>query len=242
MVLLSFAEERVELSHRRQGPLNAIRPGLAASQAPVAVRRCGILPPPTASLESAMTTDAPAPPLETAVLGGGCFWCLEAVFDELAGVRSVESGYAGGERANPSYEQVCSGRTGHAEVVRVAFDPAVLSFRDLLTVFFTIHDPTTRNRQGNDVGTQYRSVIFCQTPEQRAIAEGLVRELEAARLWSTPIVTEIAAAAPFYAAEDYHQAYFARNGGQPYCQVVVAPKVAKFRRHFAERLKRKPAA
>jgi peptide-methionine (S)-S-oxide reductase len=175
---------------------------------------------------------------ETAVLGGGCFWCLEAVFDELAGVIAVESGYAGGNPANPSYEEVCSGRTGHAEVVRVTLDPALLTFRDLLTVFFTIHDPTTRNRQGNDMGTQYRSVIFCQTPAQRAVAESVIADLTAAKLWRDPIVTEIAGAAPFYEAEDHHQEYFARNSGQPYCAVVVAPKVAKFRKHFTERLKR----
>jgi peptide-methionine (S)-S-oxide reductase len=175
---------------------------------------------------------------ETAVLGGGCFWCLEAVFDQLAGVQSVESGYAGGKPANPTYEQVCSGATGHAEVVRVRFDPSVLSYRDLLNVFFAIHDPTTKNRQGNDVGTQYRSVVFAQSPEQRATAESVVRELDAAKLWSAPIVTEIENAAPFYEAERYHQEYFERNGGQPYCQFVVAPKVAKFRKQFIDRLKR----
>jgi peptide-methionine (S)-S-oxide reductase len=192
--------------------------------------------------EVPMTTTVPPPVTETAVLGGGCFWCLEAVFADLAGVLAVESGYAGGEPPRPSYEQVCSGRTGHAEVVRVVFDPSALSFRDLLTVFFTIHDPTTRDRQGNDVGTQYRSVIFCQTAAQRATALALVRELDAARLWRDPIVTEIADAAPFYEAEAYHREYFARNAGQPYCQAVVAPKVAKFRKHFAARLKGKPAA
>ena len=185
-----------------------------------------------------MTTNS-VPATETAMLGGGCFWCLEAVFDDLAGVTSVESGYAGGSRPDPTYEDVCSGRTGHAEVVRVTFDPAVLSFRDLLTVFFTIHDPTTRDRQGNDVGTQYRSVIFCATPEQRATAEAVVAELDGAKLWRDPIVTEIAGPAPFYQAEDYHQEYYVRNGGQPYCQAVVAPKVVKFRKHFGERLKRK---
>ena len=178
-------------------------------------------------------------PLETAVLGGGCFWCLEAVFDELAGVRSVKSGYAGGRNADPTYDDVCSGRTGHAEVVRVTFDPSVLSFRELLTVFFTIHDPTTKDRQGNDVGTQYRSVIFCQSPAQRATAESLAAELAAAKLWKDPIVTEIVDAAPFYEAERYHQEYFANNPAQPYCAVVVAPKVTKFRKHFTERLKRK---
>jgi peptide-methionine (S)-S-oxide reductase len=183
-----------------------------------------------------------SPSTETAVLGGGCFWCLEAVFDELAGVRSVESGYAGGTRANPTYEEVCTGRTGHAEVVRIAFDPSELSFRDLLTVFFTIHDPTTRDRQGNDVGTQYRSVIFCQSPEQRATALAVIAELTEAKLWKDPIVTEIADAAPFYEAERYHQEYYARNAAQPYCALVVAPKVAKFRKHYTERLKRKASA
>ena len=186
-------------------------------------------------------TAAPSisPSLETAVLGGGCFWCLEAVFDELAGVRSVESGYAGGRTANPDYEAVCRGSTGHAEVVRIGLDPAELSFRDLLTVFFTIHDPTTPNRQGNDVGSQYRSVIFCQTPEQRATAESVIADLTAGELWTNPIVTEIAGADPFYEAERHHQEYFARNAGQPYCALVVAPKVAKFRKNFTERLKRK---
>ena len=157
----------------------------------------------------------------------------------IAGVETVESGYAGGSGANPSYEEVCSGRTGHAEVVRITFDPAVLSFHDLLTVFFTIHDPTTKNRQGNDMGTQYRSVVFCQTPEQRSTVKAVIAELTAAKLWHDPIVTEIAGAAPFYVAENYHQEYFAQNGGQPYCQVVVAPKVAKFRKQFGERLKRR---
>jgi peptide-methionine (S)-S-oxide reductase len=187
-----------------------------------------------------MTPTTPSSsPQETAVLGGGCFWCLEAVFDELAGVQSVESGYAGGRNPDPSYDDVCSGRTGHAEVVRVTFDPSVLSYRDLLKVFFTIHDPTTKDRQGNDVGTQYRSVIFAQSPEQRAIAESVRAELAAAKLWKDGIVTEIADAAPFYEAERYHQEYFARNPAQPYCTVVVAPKVSKFRKQFTERLKRK---
>jgi peptide-methionine (S)-S-oxide reductase len=185
-----------------------------------------------------MTTTPSSSALETAVLGGGCFWCLEAVFDELNGVHSVESGYAGGRNANPSYEDVCSGRTGHAEVVRITFDPAVLSFADLLRVFFTIHDPTTLNRQGNDVGTQYRSVIFCATPEQRATAEAILREIAAARLWRGTIVTEIADAAPFYVAEGYHQEYFANNPRQPYCAAVVEPKVAKFRKEHVARLKR----
>lgn len=180
---------------------------------------------------------------ETATLGGGCFWCLEAVFNELAGVLAVESGYAGGAIANPTYEAVCGGDTGHVEVVRVTFDPQRLSFRDLLTVFFSIHDPTTRDAQGNDVGTQYRSVVYCQTPQQRASTLQVIDELNAARLWCSPIVTEVADAVPFFPAEGYHQEYFARNPRQPYCQAVVAPKVAKFRKQFLERLKvRAPAA
>ncbi len=175
---------------------------------------------------------------ESAVLGGGCFWCLDAVFRELDGVTGVESGYAGGAAERPTYEAVCSGRTGHAEVVRVTFDPAKLSYRDLLAVFFAIHDPTTKNRQGHDIGTQYRSVIFAQSAAQRATAEALVRELSGARLWPAPIVTEIADAAPFWPAEGYHQDYFANNPAQPYCMAVVAPKVAKFRKQFLDRLKR----
>ncbi len=174
---------------------------------------------------------------EAAVLGGGCFWCLDAVFRQLNGVQSVESGYAGGAADNPSYDDVCTGRTGHAEVVRVTFDPAALSFEELLTVFFTIHDPTTRDRQGNDVGSQYRSVVFCQTPEQRTTAHRVIAAHDARKVWNAPIVTEIAAAAPFYAAETYHQDYYERNNRQPYCTAVVAPKVAKFRKSFAERLR-----
>ena len=173
----------------------------------------------------------------TAVLGGGCFWCLEAVFERLKGVVKVESGYAGGHTENPSYGDVCSGSTGHAEVVRVTFDPAALSYRDLLRVFFSIHDPTTRDRQGNDVGTQYRSVIFAQTAEQRAEATRVIEELAAEKIWDAPIVTQVAGAAVFYPAEDYHRQYFERNPSQPYCQFVVAPKVAKFRKAFADRLR-----
>ena len=180
---------------------------------------------------------SPAAPIQTAVLGGGCFWCLEAVFDRLRGVKAVESGYAGGHTVDPSYDDVCSGSTGHAEVVRVSFDPAVLGFSDLLRVFFAIHDPTTKDRQGNDVGTQYRSVIFCQTPEQRKDAEAVIAELTRAKLWPNPIVTELAGEATFYPAEAYHQQYFDRNDRQPYCQFVVAPKVAKFRKEFVDRLK-----
>jgi peptide-methionine (S)-S-oxide reductase len=182
----------------------------------------------------------PASTPETAVLGGGCFWCLDAVFRELNGIQAVESGYAGGRTADPTYEDVCGGDTGHAEVVRLTFDPALLSFRDLLRVFFTIHDPTTRDRQGNDVGTQYRSVVFAQTPGQRADAEAVVAELAEQRIFDNPIVTQIEGPAKFYPAETHHQDYFERNGGQPYCAYVVAPKVAKFRKAFAERLKRRP--
>jgi peptide-methionine (S)-S-oxide reductase len=174
---------------------------------------------------------------EVITLGGGCFWCLEAVFDELRGVTDVVSGYAGGKRAQPTYEQVCSGATGHAEVVQVTFDPEQLSFRELLEVFFTIHDPTTLNRQGADVGTQYRSVIFYHTDQQRETAEAVMAELSAAGLWSQPVVTELTPFQAFYSAESYHQEYFLRNPGQGYCQVVVAPKVAKFRSKFAQMMK-----
>jgi peptide-methionine (S)-S-oxide reductase len=177
------------------------------------------------------------PVLATAVLGGGCFWCLEAVFRELEGVHSVESGYAGGHVANPSYEAVCGGDTGHAEVVRLRFDPALLSYADLLRVFMTVHDPTTRNRQGNDIGTQYRSVIFCGDDAQRRDAQAVIAELTRQGLWSDPVVTEIAGLATFHGAEDYHREYFERNGSQPYCTYVVAPKVAKFRKAFAQQLK-----
>ena len=183
-----------------------------------------------------MTTVPPGK--EVATLAGGCFWCLEAVFDGMKGVASVESGYMGGKIANPTYEQVCGGDTGHAEVVRVAFDPAVVSFKELLEVFFVIHDPTTLNRQGNDAGTQYRSAIFYHTPQQKAAAEAVIAQLDAAKLWNAPIVTELTPATAFYMAEGYHQEYFARNPYQPYCQAVVAPKVAKFRKRFLDRLKK----
>jgi peptide-methionine (S)-S-oxide reductase len=174
---------------------------------------------------------------EVATLGGGCFWCLEAVYDEVRGVAAVVSGYAGGSVANPSYREVTSGRTGHAEVVQITFNPQEVSFKELLEVFFTIHDPTTLNRQGADVGTQYRSVIFTHSPEQKAVAEQVIAEMEAAGLWPDPIVTEIAPLTDFYEAEDYHQEYYAQNPEQGYCQVVIAPKVAKFRRQFLNRLK-----
>ncbi|HEX8163040.1 MAG TPA: peptide-methionine (S)-S-oxide reductase MsrA [Pyrinomonadaceae bacterium] len=175
--------------------------------------------------------------LETATLAGGCFWCVEAVFDELRGVESVVSGYTGGDAPQPTYQQVCSGATGHAEAVRVSFDPGVVSFREILEIFFTVHDPTTLNRQGADVGTQYRSAIFYHTPEQRETAERVVAELDAQKLWDAPIVTQIAPLAEFYPAEDYHQKYFRNNPGQGYCRAVVAPKVAKFRQKFLEKLK-----
>jgi peptide-methionine (S)-S-oxide reductase len=178
---------------------------------------------------------------ETATLAGGCFWCLEAVYDELKGVTDVVSGYSGGHVPNPSYEQVCGKHTGHAEVVHVTFDPDVVSFRDLLKVFFTIHDPTTKDRQGNDVGPQYRSAIFYHSPEQKTIAEEVIAELDRERLWSRPIVTEVTSFEAFYPAEDYHQEYFARNPYQGYCQAIIAPKVAKFRRMFVESLKAEEA-
>jgi peptide-methionine (S)-S-oxide reductase len=184
-----------------------------------------------------MQTSGSASNLEVATLAGGCFWCLEAVYDQMKGVASVESGYMGGTMANPTYEQVCGGSTGHAEVVQIRFDPAVVSFSDLLQVFFVIHDPTTPDRQGNDVGTQYRSAIFYHSPEQKATAERVIADIGREGLYRDPIVTEVVPASSFYAAERYHQEYYARNPNQPYCQYVVAPKVAKFRKNFIERLK-----
>ncbi|MBN1564786.1 MAG: peptide-methionine (S)-S-oxide reductase MsrA [Anaerolineae bacterium] len=175
--------------------------------------------------------------MATTTLGGGCFWCLEAVYDELNGVTDVVSGYAGGQVTDPTYKQVCSGTTGHAEVVQITFDPAVISFKDILQVFFTIHDPTTLNRQGADVGTQYRSAIFYHSPEQKAIAEQVIAEMTAAGIWDDPLVTEITPLDTFYAAEAYHQDYFANNPFQGYCRVVIAPKVAKFRQKFMDKLK-----
>jgi peptide-methionine (S)-S-oxide reductase len=172
---------------------------------------------------------------QSAVLGGGCFWCVEAVYLEVKGVTSVESGYMGGHTENPTYEEVCSGSTGHAEVVKVTFDPAVISYRDILEIFFTIHDPTTLNRQGNDIGTQYRSVIFFETPEQEATARQVMGEMAA--VWDAPIVTQILPQEAWYKAEDYHQNYFAQHPLQGYCAFVVAPKVTKFKKTFAHRLK-----
>ncbi len=176
--------------------------------------------------------------VEKATLGGGCFWCLEAVFEELKGVESVVSGYAGGHVPNPTYEQVCGKGTGHAEVVQVTYDPAVISYGDLLDIFFTIHDPTTLNRQGNDVGTQYRSIILTHSEEQKAAAEAKIAEVSAAGLWDNPIVTEVVPLETFYPAEDYHQGYFRNNPYHGYCMMVIAPKVAKFRKHYFEKLKK----
>lgn len=187
-------------------------------------------------------TAVPNAPEEVATLGGGCFWCTEAVFTELRGVERVESGYAGGTVPHPTYEQVCSGRTGHAEVVQITFDPRVISYHDLLTVFFTVHDPTTLNRQGADAGTQYRSVVLYHNDRQRSTAEGVVRELEEEKLWRKKFVTELAPYTEFFPAEEYHRDYFQRNPTGGYCQVVVAPKVAKFRSKFADRLKTTAAA
>jgi len=192
---------------------------------------------------STMQSNSQAQPssTEVATLAGGCFWCLEAVFDQLKGVISVESGYSNGHVPHPTYRQVCGGNTGHAEVIRVTFDPSVLSFHDLLDVFFTIHDPTTLNRQGNDVGTQYRSGIYYHSPEQEKVAHEVIDELNKEKLWPNPIVTEVVPVANFSVAEDYHQEYFANNAYQPYCQVVVAPKVAKFRKKYFEKLKKEAA-
>ena len=175
---------------------------------------------------------------EVATLAGGCFWCLEAVFDQLKGVEKVQSGYAGGTRANPTYEEVCTGSTGHAEVVQVTFDPAAISYRELLEVFFTIHDPTTLDRQGPDSGTQYRSAVYYHSPEQKAVVEQVIEEMEAGHVWDDPIVTQVAPLDVFYPAEEYHRDYFERNPNQGYCRVVIAPKVAKARKLFLEKLKR----
>lgn len=174
---------------------------------------------------------------DIATLAGGCFWCLEAVYDQMKGVESVESGYMGGPTPDPSYEEVCSGRSGHAEVVQLTFDPNTVTFRDILEVFFAIHDPTTLNQQGNDVGTQYRSAIFYHSPEQKQATEEIIAELTKDSLYNRPIVTEIVPAGDFYMAEDYHQEYFARNPTQAYCSYVVGPKVAKFRKSFSDKLK-----
>ena len=175
--------------------------------------------------------------LEVATLAGGCFWCTEAVFDQLKGVVKVESGYSGGTVPNPSYEDVCSGDTGHAESIQVTFDPSVVSYADLLRIFLTTHDPTTLDRQGADVGTQYRSAIFYRNPEQERVAKEVIAELEKSKVWKRPIVTEVIPYKEFYKAEEYHQDYYARNSRQPYCRVVIEPKIAKLREHYRERLK-----
>jgi peptide-methionine (S)-S-oxide reductase len=205
-----------------------------------AILTIGAGAPGTTMGESNMSSDRPAAGREVITLGGGCFWCLEAVFDDLRGVESVESGYSGGFVPDPGYKEVCTGETGHAEVVQITFDPAVISPADLLRVFFTIHDPTTLNRQGADRGTQYRSVIFYRSDEQKAAAEQVMREFADQKIWEDPIVTQLVAFEAFYKAEDYHQEYYANNAGQPYCRVVIAPKVAKFREHFRDKLKKAP--
>jgi peptide-methionine (S)-S-oxide reductase len=174
---------------------------------------------------------------EIATLGGGCFWCLEAVYDEMAGVSSVESGYMGGHLANPDYSAVCTGKSGHVEVVQVAFEPEVTSYSEILKVFFTIHDPSSLDRQGNDSGPQYRSVVFYHSDAQRQAAEQMIAELDAEGIWRTPIVTEVRAATAFYQAEDYHQEYFRNNPQQPYCTFAVAPKLKKFRQIFAAKMR-----
>jgi peptide-methionine (S)-S-oxide reductase len=185
-----------------------------------------------------MTNESIANPAnELATLGGGCFWCLEAVFEQLRGVVRVESGYCGGSTPNATYMQVCTGNTGHAEVVQITFDPRIISYREILEVFFAFHDPTTLNRQGADIGTQYRSVISYHSPEQKQIAEALIAELNAAKMWNRAIVTEVLPFEVFYRAEEYHQGYFRANPTQPYCQSVVAPKVAKLRKHFLAKLR-----
>jgi peptide-methionine (S)-S-oxide reductase len=183
------------------------------------------------------TTTSPTQDTQIATLAGGCFWCLEAVYTELKGVQKVVSGYAGGQTENPTYQAVCSGATGHAEVVQITFDPRLISYLELLQVFFTIHDPTTLNRQGADVGTQYRSAIFYHDPGQKAAADQVIAEIEAAQIWPQPIVTQVVPLTAFYPAEAYHQDYFKRNPYQGYCQVVIAPKVAKFRKMYLDRLK-----
>jgi peptide-methionine (S)-S-oxide reductase len=179
---------------------------------------------------------------ETATLGGGCFWCLEAVYEQMEGVISIKSGYSGGARPNPSYDQVCSGATGHAEVVQVEFDPAVTTYREILQIFFTIHDPTTLDRQGNDVGSQYRSIIFYHSDEQQGTARNVMEEIEKAEVFPSPVVTEVVPLEKFYSAETHHQDYYARNQSQPYCQYVIAPKVAKIRKLYFDKLKKSSAA
>jgi peptide-methionine (S)-S-oxide reductase len=174
---------------------------------------------------------------DVATLGGGCFWCTEAIFDQLKGVEKVESGYSGGKVPNPSYEDVCTGSTGHAESIQITFNPQQISFKEILQIFFTTHDPTTLNRQGADVGTQYRSAIFYHNPKQEAVAKEVIKETNAAKIWKKPVVTEVVPFKAFYEAEDYHQEYFKNNARQPYCQAVIAPKIVKLREHYREKLK-----
>ncbi len=176
--------------------------------------------------------------MEVATLGGGCFWCVEAAFNEMRGVLNVESGFAGGELASPTYEQVCTGTTGHAEVVQVTFDPNIITFKEILEIFFTVHDPTTLNRQGADVGNQYRSVIFYHKKKQKEVAEQVIAELDAARIWNNPIVTHVEPFKDFYKAEEYHRRYFYRHTKAPYCRIVIAPKIAKLRKKYKEKLKK----
>lgn len=176
--------------------------------------------------------------IQIATLGAGCFWCVEAIFDDLKGVIDVVSGYSGGERENPTYQEICTGSTGHAEVIQVKFNPEEISFKEILLIFFSVHDPTTLNQQGNDIGTQYRSAIFFHSEEQRRVAQNVIVEIENSGIWGKPIVTEITEFQKFYSAEDYHQEYFANNPNQPYCSAVVAPKVAKFRKNFLDKLRK----
>jgi peptide-methionine (S)-S-oxide reductase len=176
--------------------------------------------------------------MQVATLGGGCFWCLEAVYDQLQGIEKVVSGYSGGSVPDPSYKQVCTGTTGHAEVIQVSFDPNQITFREILEIFFTIHDPTTLNRQGADTGPQYRSVIFYHDETQRAIAEDMIAELEREKIWKTPIVTEVTPFTEFYPAAEYHQEFYRKNPSQGYCRVVIAPKLAKFRKTYLNKLKK----
>jgi peptide-methionine (S)-S-oxide reductase len=215
----------------------------AARRVPTAIRTAPVVlaAPFVATLIATILGGSPAMAddraTETAVLGGGCFWCIEAVFEEVAGVHDAESGYAGGHDPDPDYQSVCSGETGHAEVVKISFDPARISYAEILTIFFGVHDPTTLNRQGADVGTQYRSIILTQGEQQRAVAEQVIADLEREQVFDRPIVTEVQPLQRYHPAEPYHQDYFARNPAQGYCQVVIAPKLAKFRQQYAEHLR-----
>ncbi len=174
---------------------------------------------------------------ELATIGGGCFWCIEVIFNQLKGVDKVESGYSGGTVVNPTYEQVCAGTTGHAEVIQITFNPKIVSFKDILEIFFTVHDPTTLNRQGDDVGSQYRSIIFYHNNSQKVIAEQIIKEIDSEKIWNAPIVTQVEPFRIFYKAEDYHQQYYTSNLNQPYCRLVISPKVTKFKERYREKLK-----